>query len=202
MMDELQNTQPRVGKNSEKPGIYMISPQLSNHLASPKDKVKLQLYINGYGDIQNCRISVNYPDDLLNYNCSYVFKDIGNNNGSLEFGRNHQNLQRCGFSIDMQTGGHVIESWTEKTPNYFFDVTASQTPQIATAMELSRSPLEMDLTINETAKAGVYTLYVYMIYFDGAEWKSDRIEIPLTVTSLFQRNEVLFTRLAIILAGV
>lgn len=201
---------PRIGVNADKDGNYLLSPSLTNHITNPGENIKLKIFISGYGMIDSCKLHVSYPDDIIEYSKSQVRhslgkneRDVGHNLVELEFffGAEVQPLTESGILIDLATG-LTSPTWTQKTETCFFDTNERTTPLIATEKQMIHAPLEFTFLISPKAKAGNYNVYLIMTYFNGNEWKGDRLEIPITVTSLFQRNELLFTTLAIWLAAI
>jgi len=211
--DFLNNPNPRIGSNAEYPGMYQFSTSLSNHITDPGARINLNVFVTGYGNIDNCKIHLNYPEDIFVYTDSFIYTDLkcrlenidestGLGDLILEYGRNKTALQKSGCLIGLDASGFPGKNWVNQIPTPFFDVSDTKTPQIATEKLLDKAPIECQFAISPNAKAGSYNIYLVLTYFNGNEWKGDRIEIPITVTTLFQRHEVLFTILAIALAVI
>jgi hypothetical protein len=207
----LNNPQARIGLNADKPGHYSFSTSLSNHIIDPGTAVELKIFITGYGAIDNCKIHVNFPDDIFDKDNSKLFlgmkyalenydEAIDQGDLTISYGKEETSINDANLIIALENSGFVGENWHKKEITPFFDTSGGKTPVIATEHYSNKAPIQCSFSISQKAKPGTYNIYLVMTYYNGNEWKGDRIEIPLTITSIFQRNETLLAQLAIWLA--
>jgi len=191
----------RIGKFADKPGNYELVIRLQNPIVDPGDILKLEVFITGYGLIRKEKL-VFYPSvDLFDNEKSKIRFGIGRKKDKPNlfiFGTQERKLKDVGITIGGM-GGIKKENWKEYT--IFFDIVDSkEVPQISTETKQECAPVELDLKVSHSARAGIYYLSFNFSYFNGEQWKGSSKEVAFTIRNVLQRNETLAAFLAIFAA--
>ncbi len=188
-------SKPQSGKNANAPGSYGIAVRLDKYLVDPGERLRIEIYISGYGKISGCKL-VTYPSpaafDELH---SWVRFGVRNIDGKTFFGGKEQLLDPSGNTIDIGSGGMKRDDWLEQT--MFFDTRESgTTPQIFTETrqkpknDVSDGPITLNLKLNSKARAGTHSVQFVLTYFNGSCWATSTETVSFTVRTFYQRNEL------------
>lgn len=156
--------------HGEKSGAYDLVIRTSNSIASPKENVNLELYVSGYGHIENACIAV-YPSwDIFEPEKSSI--SIGG-----------------GVASAMDPLG-VIANFSNES---FFDAkgpfqisTECKTPPPA-----SKAPVSLDFRLGQKAPPGVHSVQLALKYFNGECWDTKTYTTNITIRNFYQRHETL-----------
>jgi hypothetical protein len=186
------NKAPRNARNAESPGHYHVIPKLSSDTVNPGEQLRFEVMISGYGDIRNSKINLYFPQNIFDNDNSTVKSGLVNkstdNRPLLSFDSEATPLKsEEGFSLSFK--GILIGEWKIQEETIFFDVNNQPVPMIATETTLNSAPIEAVFVIANKARPGTYNMTLNFTYFNGIEWKGDRISIPIKITSLYERQE-------------
>lgn len=196
--DEQRYISPRSKEHGEKDGHYDLLTRIDNAVTSPGGKIKIQIFITGYGEIDGAKI-IFYPSpEVIDIKKSTITKDlrpVAPPNVPTWGGNTHP-VSAEAWLIAF-TGGWNPGQF--KKPSMFFDI-SKEGNFISTEMMQPEptAPIEVDLHIKKTAKAGTHYLNLGFTYYNGSQWSGSNISIPFTVRNIFQRNELIFSTLGII----
>lgn len=154
--------------HGEKTGAYGLVVRASRSIVNPNDRVNLELYISGYGQIKNACVGV-YP--------SWSIFDIEKSRVSIGEG----------VAVPMDPLGVIVNIsdqsvFDAKGP--FQISTECKTPPPA-----SRAPISLDMQIDPKAPPGAHSIQFSLKYFNGESWDTRTYATNITVRNFYQRHE-------------
>jgi len=183
---------PRMGRNSESPGSYLVSLRLSTPVINPGDKVMVQLFISGYGNIDGGKLFCSPSDKIFDPTASKIISDLKSENEIIFWGANERYFSIDGVVIGLK--GVKFPSWKSSTP--FFDVPNSSNDSPTTFTEIltyfkqdpGRAPINFELQTFKSIKPGKYSLDIVFTYFNGVSWVSQTKPVEFTVQNFLERH--------------
>lgn len=194
---------PRMGENADRKGYYDLVARINNGVINRGQFLEVEVYISGYGNIQNPKF-VFFPSlSIISEKESEIFYDLGKVEGRIKWGQSKMAASEDGIFIDL-SGGIIYSKWETKKPTLFFDVRMPKgAGQIMTETSQNKKPpIKLNLKIKRKAAAGNHFLHFAFTYFNGEEWTGSTQLITFTINNIFQENEVLLQWVAIVVAVV
>ena len=195
----MDNIGARRGENGTKTGKYELVPRIYDANIDPGDTVVIDLYITGYGRIDNSKLAFYPPIAILSDSGSAVTYGFAYQNEQVEWGGHTDAVSERGITLPTQ--GTRDDRWPGYTS--FFDVDEDDTPRIATETSQGKngsSPYTLKLQLSAKAKPGNYTTTLVFTYFNGETWQTSSVESKFTVRNVFQRNERVISILGVLAA--
>jgi hypothetical protein len=190
---------PRCGRESAAPGAYRPVLRLFSQQVNPGEKLRLDVYITGYGEIGPAKL-VFYPSlGVFETRESRMRTQLDVKEGVMTWGHQRVSVDEIGVQLALN-GGLQNSRWDK--PSMFFDISSADPPQIITEMWLRHAPIEFDLKVRSNAKPGAYSLQLHMTYFDGESWQAVSEQVGFTVRNVLQRHEMLIAAIALAAAMV
>lgn len=198
MSGNIPQKKPRICRYADEPGAYSLVVESSQPLAYKGDTILLKLFFSGYGMISSPKLFIVMPPRLHNPEKSYIYMNIypDKNDGFIKFGNTKEPLHNItSYSIR----GMKAPAWDE--PTLMIDVDGRPN-MIFTEMVFTRAPFEMEININQTSfkeyflnkerlRAGQHPIKFVLTYFNGRDWITEQTVHDITLSSWYQRHELL-----------
>lgn len=185
---------PRNGLHASEPGEYNLIARIDNQLVDPGGKVKIEIFITGYGNISAAKL-VSYPSpgafELFSSVVRSGLREIG---GKLFWGGVERFLDPSGITLDLGSAGFKNPNWKQQT--IFVDTGDSPTPQIFTETtqkpegEDAEGPVTLILKLLHSVNPGTHSVNLLLTYYNDNCWKSSSKTVKFTVRNFYQRNEM------------
>lgn len=178
------------GEYADEDGNYELIVSIDNAVVDPGDKIKIKIFITGYGKIDRAKL-IFYPSkSVFEYEKSTVTTDLKEGPpGDLPvWGGVTRTLPPEGFAVSF-TGGFTYGSVTK--PTMFFDLNPEQGSNVLNTELLQKNlvaPVEFDLSIAKKNTPGTHFLHFGFSYFNGSEWRTSTVTVQFTVRNIFERN--------------
>ncbi|QLG46825.1 hypothetical protein [Costertonia aggregata] len=177
------------GKNSNKPGIYSQILNANNTTISPGDVIIINHYITGYGriDPETSKVLAIASASIFDEDSSEVKSTFGNN--SNPFSNNGTTGVLISTLVDEQDNEHTLFNDAEflnpekKAPSIVFEQNS-----ISNNKEI-QPPYKWILKAKNELTPGDYYLTFILTYFNGENWKNDKVELPIKVMTWYERKE-------------
>jgi len=156
--------------HGDKTGAYDIVVRASKSTTDAGGRVYLEVYISGYGRIENACVGV-YP--------SWSIFDISNSTVSAW----------NGVGVPMDPLGVIVAIGNDS----FYD--AKGPLQISTECKTpppaSKAPISLDMCVDRKAPPGAHFIQFTFKYFNGESWDAKTSTTSITVRNFYQKNETL-----------
>lgn len=166
----MQNVNRLSHSHGEKPGSYDIVVRASKYSVNPGDRVELEVYISGYGRIENASVGI-FPSSSI---FDILESRVSVGEGSAE---------------PWDPLGVIISINNES----FFDAKGlfQISTEVRTPPPKSKAPINLDLKVNKASLPGVQFIQFTFKYFNGESWNTETLTISIVVRNFYQRNETL-----------
>lgn len=188
----IPENKPRVGKNSDKSGAYQQCIKLITPVIHQGDKVELEHYFTGYGEIDGAKVAFYPSSEIFDDDNSFIINGIKEEGGKILNGGNSHPFTDTGVIIHMQ--GIKKNDW--KSSTQFFDITDGDLPQLYTEIKNEVAPIKYELTTKKSIKPGIYSLEFVFTYFNGSCWISSSKSIEFKVQNFLERYAIQIGMLA------
>jgi hypothetical protein len=185
---------PRTGKYSGKFGAYEQALRIKTPVISPGEKIEIEQYFTGYGEIKSAK-GVFYPsDDVFDKKKSYVLVGLKEKEKDLfVFGGERKTFTDTGITFSF--AGFIKDGWDEST--LFVDIGEGEPPQILTETKQDNAPFEYHLETNQNIRPGTYFIEFCFTYYNGNVWCSSSKTAEFKVQSFFERHDTLIGLVAL-----
>ena len=199
-LDTVSRRKPNANAN----GQYDIVAVINKNRLNSGDSALVELYITGYGKIQQGKIlfSTSTSDIFEN---SYVMHSLGiTPSGNLYWGALRHDFDRLPSVLHLSgnLGGRTKEGRLWKMDLFLDNNNDTTNTSILTENGVVHPPITVHLKIKEDARADDYKFNVNLSYFNGSEWASSSASVDMRVNNVIQEYEVLFGILAALAALV
>jgi hypothetical protein len=223
----MNTSNPRVGRDGDKPGKYELIDHIFESSVDPGDTVKIDLYITGYGNITSSKLYFSPPPVLIfeEGKDSIVTSGLKSNKIAkgdmvlapnshqptpalgdgvvISWGRESVPITRFGFTLGL--GGVKLGDWSEGTAYFDADngrISIGSTPSISTeAFMEGWPPIRLVLKLKKDVRPGIYTMGFVFTYFNGTAWQNSSLRTSITIRNAFQRHEKAVTVIGIVAAA-
>ena len=154
--------------HGEKAGAFDLVVRASRSMVNPGERVSLELFISGYGQIENACVGV-YPSWLIfDIEKSYV-------------------CIREEVAVPMDPLGVIVGISDES----FFDAKGAFqiSTECKTAPPAAKAPISLDLQLDPKAPSGIYSIQFLLKYFNGESWDTRTYTTNITIMNFYQRHE-------------
>lgn len=205
---------PRIGRNGDLTGRYELVARVHNSISQPGGTIYIEIFISGYGRIDNSKLAFYPPIDNLLLETSQVSGGLkkDKDTGILTWSGDPQTISNTGFVLQLNN----IKNLKNQDVTTFFDaryagIENDGVPRLVTESALGvntqkglpsefQAPIVLRLDITKKAKPGTYYTSIVFTYFNGESWQISSIQPSFTLRTLFQRNEGCIAVLGIIAA--
>ena len=174
--------QPRKALGGEAPGSYEVLVRVLRSTVDPGDKIDIQLFITGYGNIGGIKIFFYPPPDFITEIGSEIsgFLVAPNSQTKIDF-KDGFSARLDGNSARMGFGDVSTESEFDRIVGLIH--AENQVRDVP--------PFWLKLQTLKSARSGTHRLSLCATYFNVDEWKSSKQDIEIDVPSWFKRHEAL-----------
>src|SRR3989338_7651804 len=178
---------PRKGPHADSTGDYSVVARLDNAVIDPTEKLSLEVYFVGYGEITSPQISFYPSSGFFDPELSTARYNLGKDEtGKAVFGTKETKIDD---PIGQTLGLRGIKFDSSEEPTIFFDDPEASSPRVVTATKQKAAPLELKFFIKKEARAGQHYISLVFMYFNGEQWRTSTYKAEFTIRSSFQRNE-------------
>ena len=168
----MDNQKHLIKQFGSKPGSYDLLIRVSKPILDPGDKVHVDVYISGYGNIKSTSVYIMPSWSIFSIDDSKIA--TGNS--------------------DAQKWDPLSELVSIGDQN-FFDLYPDQPNKYMISSEInwapgSKAPINFDLKINPETLPGIYSINFILKYYNGERWVTKSTSINVTVRNFYQRNEI------------
>lgn len=207
------NRRPRRARNADNPGEYRLAIRSRESEVDPGGELHIEIYITGYGDIQDSKLTFYPPPYFIDEERSSVAYDMRLEEGNVRFGAKKLPFNAITNNVGLVmtwSGLHISNALNWQKPTYYFDVDAFDSTRedkdlrgIATEYSLGGyAPLEFTLRVSEGAPSGSHSLRFFFTYFNGSAWLIDNRVTTILVRSWVRKYERLAVTAGLVLAVV
>lgn len=167
---------------------FRVTPILKTPNINKGDEIKIDLFISGYGNVNECKLHVQYSHpELINEDhpgkVEYSIRDVGN---EVVSGREHL------YSIE---GEHMSPvGFTSLLPDGFF----ADDPTITSSTKMSRimaershdgyPPVSLTLNTKEDVPPGNYAISVTITFEEESEIKQHQKEVVVHINNIREKH--------------
>lgn len=189
-----ENEQPLLKKNWDKNGSYKTILLASKTKIAPNGEFKIELYVTGYGKIENPKVIISVPYSLVDEGSHLMGDFVIESDGVARIGGRKIPLgNNKDFKMTtIQLPTLRLRTWKENTdPTLFIDTDSYKhsTGIMAEQKWGENAPMNFYIKTKPNAPPGDYDFQFYLTYFNGTEWVTERDIIKISVTSFIQRHD-------------
>ncbi|MDB5203280.1 MAG: hypothetical protein JWQ27_2689 [Ferruginibacter sp.] len=197
--------QPQSKMYFDKPGSYDMVVECEKRVLDQRDSFKIDAYFTGYGQILASKVYITFGGDIIDTS-SYGLTSMSMEEGRIWWGKIKvpvkYHAKTNTIVITMSGVGFPDSLGKESISSYIDSDQDSGHFLIMTEMNLENAPISLKLKLRDGVTPGLYEIAFYYTYFNGLEWKSAKVEIPIKVNSFGETHADQLIYAGLILAGI